>query len=79
MDCLWLCPDIESYIFSAAFSTPINPVLRLSLPAPKLESVPEKESVEEDTVTVHARKVENSKEYIEYNKELKDERESKTS
>ena len=60
----------DSFLFSAAFSTSIKPMLRLNLPELKLRSVLEEESVEVDIV-------DQCKEFILYNKELMDESESK--
>ena len=65
------------FLFSDAFSTAINPMLRLNHPDLKLEKVLEEESVELDTVIVQTRKLDHSKEFIHYNKQLKDESESK--
>ena len=62
-----------SFLFSDAFCTTINPVVRLNLPDLKLGSVQEEESVELDTAIVQTRKLE----FIQYNKQVKDERESK--
>ena len=64
-------------LFSAAFSTSLDPMVRLNLPDLNLESVLEEESVELDTVIVQTRKLEHGKEFIQYNKQLKDESESK--
>ena len=60
----------DSFVFSAAFSTTIKPMLRLNLPDLKLGSILEEESVEVDTV-------DECNEFILYNKELKDESGSK--
>ena len=66
-----------SSLSSDAFSTTINPMVRLNLPDLKLGSVLEEESVELDTVIVQTRKLDLGPELIQYNKQLKDESESK--
>ena len=67
----------DSFLFSAAFSTTIKPMLRLNLPDLKLGSVLEEESVELDTVIIQTRKLDYGKEFIQYTKQLKDGSESK--
>ena len=66
-----------SFLFSDAFSTTTNPMVRLNLPDLNLGSVLEEESVELDTVIVQTRKLDLGPELIQYNKQLKDESESK--
>ena len=65
------------FLFSDAFSTAINPMLRLNHPDLRLEKVLEEESVEFDTVIVQTRKLDHGQELIQYNKHLKDESENK--
>ena len=66
-----------SSLSSDAFSTTINPMVRLNLPDLKLGSVLEEESVELDTVIIQTRKLDYGKEFIQYTKQLKDGSESK--